>query len=84
MKDMFTAIIDRQTKKVITIKLFSNDSYQFPFIEDIDEEYAYAIIEKEILETRPKLLMNHSANIDSVLKTIEDESLVLLKYKIRE
>lgn len=84
MKDMFTAIIDRQTKKVITIKLFSNDSYQFPFIEDIDEEYAYAIIEKEILETRPKLLMNHSANIDSVFKTIEDESLVLLKYKIRE
>lgn len=84
MRDMFTAIIDRQTKKVNTIKLFSDDSYQFPFIEDIDEEYAYAIIEKEILETRPKLLMNHSANIDSVLNTIEDESLVLLKYKLKE
>lgn len=84
MKDMFTAIIDRHTKKVITIKLFSDDSYQFPFIEDIDEEYAYAIIEKEILETRPKLLMNNSANIDSILEKIEDESLVLLKYKLRE
>ncbi len=54
------------------------------YIEETDEEYAYAIVKKEVLATRSKLLLNHVADIDSIFKQVEDEALYLLKYKLKE
>ncbi|WP_304977017.1 hypothetical protein, partial [Duncaniella muris] len=53
-------------------------------VEETDEEYAYAIVKKEVLATRSKLLLNHVADIDSIFKQVEDEALYLLKYKLKE
>lgn len=82
-KSMFTAVIDRNSGESIKIKTFCDGEYKFPLIEYVDETYAYAVLEKETLETRHELLMNNSRETDSILNTIEDESLVLLKYEIK-
>lgn len=82
-KSIFTGIIDRKSGKSLKIKLYSEGEYAFPFLEDVDESHAYAAIEKEMLENRAKILINKAEQADSILNSIEDESLVLLKYKIR-
>lgn len=82
-QSMFTVVIDRKNGESMNFKMFSDGEYIFPLLEDIDDGYAYVAIEKEELKSRPKILINKVEHADSILNTIEDESLILLKYKIR-
>ncbi|MCM1355046.1 MAG: 6-bladed beta-propeller [Staphylococcus sp.] len=83
MKSMLTTVIDRGSGEHFNIKLYQDGEYSFPLIQDIDEEYAYAAIEKVDLESNPKLLTDKAENIGSLLNGIDDESLIVLRYKIR-
>lgn len=83
MKSMWTVVINRDSGEHLTVRLFSDGAYRFPLLEDIDEDYAYAAVEKESLAVSPELLMDKAQNIDTLLKGIDDESLIVLRYKIR-
>ena len=77
-------VINRKNGSLKRYREYEGKSPVFPEIADIDEEYAYSVIEKETLAESPKLLLDKAEKKDSILGAIEDESLIVLKYKIKE
>lgn len=84
MNDMESLHIDRRTGKIVSVPIKRGDTRTFPILEDVDADYAYAIMEKESLAVVPELAMTDSIGIKEKLAEIEDESLVILKYKIKD
>lgn len=78
---MKTVVVDRKTGESRQLAMYKDRKNVFPLIEAIDNEYAYAIAEKETLEVFPELLLNKTAG--DALSGIEDESLVILRYKLK-
>ncbi len=79
MRDFSIVRIDRATGDMISVKLYEKGEYKIPIIGYIDEEYAYSIVEKEFIKDNPALLMGCYSS--DWINNVEDESLVLLKYK---
>lgn len=78
---MKTVVVDRKTGESRQLAMYKDRKNVFPLIEAVDNEYAYAIAEKETLEVFPELLLNKTAG--DALSGIEDESLVILRYKLK-
>lgn len=79
--DMKYYVVSRAYGKVKSINLYDGDSQIYPYVNFIDDDYAYSIIEKDVLETHTGLLLTES-NYDW-LDEMESETLVLLKYRFR-
>ena len=82
--DSWCLVADRQSGDVKKLSDFEDEKRIFPEINDIDEEYAYSVIRKEMLAEAPKLLLDKAEKMDSVLEAIEEDTYVVLKYRIRE
>lgn len=83
LRKFYTVVTDRRTGDMKAVNFFDGNERTFPMIECIDSAYAYAVAEKEVLMGSPRLLLDKSADVDSIDEAIEDESLVLLKYKFK-
>lgn len=82
IREMKYYVISRDSGEVETFPLFKDDKQAFPLINYVDNNYAYAVMEKfRIEEAAPTLLLNdsHREQLDS----IDPESLILLKYRIK-
>ena len=83
LRKFYTVVTDRHTGDMKAVNFFDGNERTFPMIDCIDSAYAYAVAEKEVLMESPRLLLDKSADVDSIDEAIEDESLVLLKYKFK-
>lgn len=81
LHDMKYYVLSKHDGACAVIDIYQNEVQSFPFIYYIDNEYAYAVMEKDILEDYSNLLMTDS-NI-TTLAQIAPETLVLLKYRIK-
>ncbi|MDE6229729.1 MAG: 6-bladed beta-propeller [Muribaculaceae bacterium] len=75
-------VVSRDSGEVETFPMFKKDKQAFPLINNVDNNYAYSVMEKfRIDDASPELLLNesHSEQLDA----IDPESLILLKYRIK-
>lgn len=49
---------------------------------DVDDKFAYTVVDKETLMNQPSLLLDKSEQISEISDSIEDELLLVLKYRI--
>lgn len=83
MQSFHTYLINRETGSVISADLFKGPRRIFPMIHEVDEDYAYAVMLKEELEESPELLLDMAEKAESILDSIEDESLIVMKYRFK-
>lgn len=85
MRYFYNVMINRLDGTMIKTPLYDKDrqSRIFPILYQIDDDYAWGAVEKEILSENPALLMATPEEVDSMLASIEDESLIVLKYRFR-
>jgi len=81
LRSFYYVFIDRNTGEMTRIDMYKNGHLNMPMFKDIDDEFAYAVTPKDELEEMPWLLLNNESKADSILNSIDDESLVILKYK---
>jgi len=81
LNDFYTVLINRENGDISSFKLYTDGTYLFPQIEYVDSDYAYAVMEKEEIKANPSLLLSNALQADSLLSTVEAESLVLMKYR---
>ena len=62
--------------------LYNDGKMIFPKIGYATDEYAYSIVNKDILDKSPDLLLNLPNHI-SELNSINEEDWILLKYKYK-
>lgn len=79
LKTFANYVVNRRTGDIRKILMFEDGKMISPMFQDIDSDYVYAIMEKENLIESPILLLDKVED----LNTIEDESLVVLKYKFK-
>ena len=79
LKTFANYVVNRRTGDIRKILMFEDGKMISPMFQDIDSDYVYAIMEKENLIEAPILLMDKVEDLNS----IEDESLVVLKYKFK-
>lgn len=79
LKTFTNYVVNRDTREIRKVPFFKNSEMISPMFQDIDSNYVYAIMEKENLIEYPILLMDKVGE----LSNIEDESLVVLKYKFK-
>ncbi|MCC8072295.1 MAG: 6-bladed beta-propeller [Bacteroidales bacterium] len=83
LKDMIPWAINRETGKEYKFDRKKGESLIFPLLNDMDEEYAYAVYEKDFILANPQLLMDKAPLAETILSPIEGEDFVLLKYRLR-
>jgi hypothetical protein len=82
IRQMTAYVANRTTGKAIKVDLFDSEgNRQFPLIADVDGEYAYVVMERDVLADSPHLLLDHDP--EKILSGIDSESFVLLKYRIK-
>lgn len=81
MKDFYIVMTDRISGETISSRLYDDGQYRIPIIGYLDEKYAYSIVEKEFIMDNPDILMGCYS--EKWLEGIEDENLILLKYRLR-
>ena len=77
LKTFANYVVNRETGDIREIPIFKNTEMISPMFQDINSDYAYAIMEKEVLMESPILVLDKVEDLNS----IEDESLVVLQYK---
>ncbi len=81
-RQMTAYVANRTTGKAVKVDLFDSEgNRQFPLIADVDGEYAYVVMERDVLADSPHLLLDHDP--EKILSGIDSESFVLLKYRIK-
>lgn len=84
MRSFHTVVIDTARDMIYRVNLYSEGRQIFPLIMDVDDKYAYTVVDKETLMNQPSLLLDKSEQISSIADSIEDELLLVLKYGIRD
>lgn len=80
LSDFYCIVTDRKNGNNLKIKFAGGDGYQFPIINDIDEEYAYVFHRKDFVAQNPQLLMG-KAGADSIIDPLDPDDYLLLTYK---
>lgn len=83
LRSMASMITDRNDGSTVLLPFFEDGKYVFPLIEYIRQDTAYAVMECETLLENPALLLEDEDRI-AELKNHDGESLILLKYKLKE
>ncbi|MDE5554587.1 MAG: hypothetical protein K2J10_05330, partial [Muribaculaceae bacterium] len=81
LRDFYVIFTDLESGDNRRVNLYDGDYRQFPFADYSDDDGIYVIYDKESLMDSPKLLLHKAAKIDSIFADVEEESLILLKYK---
>ncbi|MDE6369299.1 MAG: hypothetical protein K2K94_08685, partial [Muribaculaceae bacterium] len=81
LRDYYVILTDLKSGDNRRVNLYDGVDCQFPFADYSDENGIYVIYDKESLMDSPKLLLDKAAKIDSIFADVEEESLILLKYK---
>lgn len=84
MRNFYSIITNRHTSESLRINLHDGTSYGFPFLQRVDEIYAYTIWPKNLILSNPTLLLDRKESAEELLKDIDLEDYVLLKYKFRK
>lgn len=71
--------VNRKSGSIKKLPMFRNEARTSPMFYDIDSDFLYAIMEKESLLESPHLLLDSTGSLDS----IENESLIVLRYKLK-
>lgn len=81
LRDFYAIVTDLKGEDNHKVNLYDGSERQFPFANYADENGVYVIYDKESLMESPKLLLDKATNMDSIFANIDDEDLILLKYK---
>ena len=80
---MIYMVANRRTGDIKRFRHWEDSEYFFPRIRDIDDEYLYSGVTKYELLKSPELLLGKEINLDSLLTDIDDDTIIMLKYKIK-
>lgn len=83
LRDFIVYTVKTDESRCLKSPIYDGSKYVFPFIRDVRNGYAYAAIEKEVLKHSPELLMTDAAKADSIIEAIEDESLIIMRYRMK-
>lgn len=83
-KNLSYVFADRNTGKMVHVKMYDDNEYKAPMFKNVGEGYAYSVVGKEEILERPALLLDKRLQADSLLYDVEDDTFVLLKYKFKE
>lgn len=84
LRDIYYIFVDRKTGNKIRVDVYDNGQYNAPMFSNVGEGYAYAVMGKEDILERTKVLLDKKSQADSLLYDVEDDTFVLLKYKFKE
>lgn len=75
--------MDRNDGSMKRVDLYKGDNQVFPLLDEIDGKYAYAVMLREKIAECPELLLDKAGETEKMLDPIEEDTYVVLKYKIR-
>lgn len=81
LRDFYVIFTDLKNGDNRRVNLYDGVDCKFPFADYSDGDGIYVVYDKESLLNSPKLLLDKAEKKDSIFADIEDESLILLKYK---
>ena len=76
-------VANRRTGEIKKFNFWDDDELFFPRLNDFDDEYLYSGVTKYELLKSPELLLGKEINLDSLLTDIDDDTIIMLKYKIK-
>lgn len=76
-------VADRKTGEIKTFNYWDDDEYFFPPLNDLDDEYLYSGVSKYQLLKSPALLLGKDLDLDSLLADYDEDTLIMLRYKIK-
>lgn len=81
MRQFGAVIIDRRDGSMKKMDFFDNGRYVFPYLQCVDKEYAYTIMDKESLMADAGLIFNSQSLLEK-LDSFADGSFVRIRYRI--
>ncbi len=76
-------VADRNTGEIKKFDYWDDDELFFPRVNDLDDEYLYSGISKYELLKSPSLLLGKDLDLNSLLADYDDDTLIMLRYKIK-
>lgn len=76
-------VADRRTGEIKEFNFWDDDELFFPRLNDFDDEHLYSGVSKYELLKSPDLLLGKDINLDSLLSYVDDDAIIMLKYKIK-
>lgn len=83
LRDTYSVFTNRSTNEMISVNIYEDGKRISPVFGDITDGYAYAIADKEAIMQMPEILLDKKGTMDSIMNDIEDETLILLKYRFK-
>lgn len=83
-KDYYMIISDRSSGKNYRVNYVEDGDLKIPFIHTVDEDYVYSVSRKMDILDNSGYLLDKADKAEELLSGIDDEDLVLLKYRIKK
>ncbi|MBD5244879.1 MAG: 6-bladed beta-propeller [Bacteroides sp.] len=81
--DQETIAVNRKNGEIKRLPMFRNEKVLFPQLYDIDEDFVYAAVDKAQLQNSPELLLGKELTSVPNFDTLDDETYIVLKYRIK-
>lgn len=81
---MEVMVANRKSGEINKFKYRNGSKFYFPPMLDMDNDYVYSGVTKLELIDSPDLLLGENLDLDTLLKDYDDDTLIVLKYKIKK
>lgn len=82
IRTFYTVVFDRNSSDKKEFRHYTDDKCIFPRIGYATDEYAYSVVDKDILENNTALYLDNPEYISDI-DSIDNEDWILLKYKYK-